>query len=213
MVKYSSLGQIAIFKTAIDKLAWFCFVNKNNILFMAHYYTEEQLINGVRNNCRESFNYLYDNYSAALLLVIKRIVRNEHTSEDLLQETFINIWANIAQFNVSKGHLYTWMVNIAKNKAIDYSRSKAGNMSKRINPEGETVLGEMESAGKQTEHIGILKLVENLSPKYRSLIYNVFFNGNTLEEVANWQAVPLGTIKTRMRSSISILRKDFQIAC
>lgn len=176
-------------------------------------YTEEQLIQGVKQNDSSAFSYLYNNYSRALLFVIRKIVRDEHTAEDILQETFVKIWSNIHQFDMEKGRFYTWILNIAKNKAIDFTRSKSHIMNGMMEKDSEKTLLDIHTTQHKTEHIGVLNLVMKLKPKYQSLVYMVFFNGNTMEEVAQTQNIPLGTIKTRMRSSISLLRKDFEYAC
>ena len=67
---------------------------------------------------------LYDNYSAALYGVIHRIIQNDEIAEDVLQETFLKIWNNFGQYDSVKGRLFSWMINIARNGAIDKIRSK-----------------------------------------------------------------------------------------
>ena len=77
---------------------------------------------------RESaFNYLYDNYSAALYSVIISIVPDRELSNDILQEVFVKIWRQIETYDVTKGRLFTWMLNIARNASIDALRSKISN--------------------------------------------------------------------------------------
>ena len=69
---------------------------------------------------------LYDMYSASLFGVISRIVIDTDTAEDVLQDTFVKIWNSFASYSAEKGRLFTWMVNIARNLAIDKIRSKPG---------------------------------------------------------------------------------------
>ena len=83
---------------------------------------ESELLELLRRQDRKAFNYLYDNYSDALYGVILKVVRTEETAQDLLQEIFVKIWKNIAQYDSSKGRLFTWMLNIARNTSIDYLR-------------------------------------------------------------------------------------------
>ncbi|MEJ0031718.1 MAG: sigma-70 family RNA polymerase sigma factor [Bacteroidota bacterium] len=69
-------------------------------------------------------DYLYDHYSAALYGVISRIIINEDVAEEVLQDVFLRIWDRIDNYDASKGRLFTWMLNIARNLAIDKTRSK-----------------------------------------------------------------------------------------
>ena len=71
-----------------------------------------------------SFGYLYDNYSGALLGVVSAIVVDQETARDVLQEVFINIWRKIESYDPTKGRLFTWMMNVARNAAIDKIRSR-----------------------------------------------------------------------------------------
>src|ERR1700712_2174374 len=76
-----------------------------------------------RNN--QSFSYLYNHYSGSLYTIILQILPDQELANDVLQEVFINIWRKIETYDQSKGRLYTWMLNIARNAAIDSVRSKA----------------------------------------------------------------------------------------
>src|SRR5206468_3616525 len=87
-------------------------------------YSEEELVLLLQQQSRQAFNYLYRQYSAVLYGVIYKVITDEQTSQDVLQDVFIKIWNNISQYNAQKGRLYTWMLNIARNAAIDKLRSK-----------------------------------------------------------------------------------------
>ena len=69
-----------------------------------------------------ALSYLYDNYSGALYGVLLKILKEPELCQDVLQESFVKIWKNIDRYNPSKGALYTWMLNIARNTAIDKVR-------------------------------------------------------------------------------------------
>src|SRR5271156_5745929 len=94
-------------------------------------YSESELIILIKQNDKKGFDFLYANYAAALSFTIGKIITDKHTAEDILQEVFINIWININQYDVSKGHFYTWMRNIAINKCKDFLRCSIHNMRKR----------------------------------------------------------------------------------
>jgi RNA polymerase sigma-70 factor (ECF subfamily) len=81
-------------------------------------YNEEELVSLLRQQSREAFNYLYQQYSGVLYGTVKKVIFDDHTAQDVLQEVFVKIWNNINQFNPEKGKIYTWMINIARNAAI-----------------------------------------------------------------------------------------------
>jgi RNA polymerase sigma factor (sigma-70 family) len=85
---------------------------------------EQELIALLRARSQRGLRILYDNYSAALFGVISRIITDNETAEDVLQEAFVKIWNNIDNYDTSKGRLFTWLLNVARNQAIDKTRSK-----------------------------------------------------------------------------------------
>ena len=94
-------------------------------------YTEEQLIARLTTQDADAFSYLYDNYSGALYGTIIRMVSEEEIAQDLLQETFVKIWKSFSSYNAQKGRLYTWMVNIARNLAIDHNPTRSFKTSEK----------------------------------------------------------------------------------
>ena len=80
---------------------------------------------------RSAFEYLYDHYSGALLGVISRIIKREELAEEILQDVFLKVWDRIGSYDPSKGKLFTWMLNIARNQAIDKTRSKEFSKGKK----------------------------------------------------------------------------------
>ena len=78
-------------------------------------YGEDELVSLLRQRSDNSFGYLYDNYSGPLLGIVSSIVADHETARDVLQEVFVNIWKKIESYDSSKGRLFTWMMNIARN--------------------------------------------------------------------------------------------------
>lgn len=85
---------------------------------------EQELIELLASRDVKGLEYLYDRYSAALYGVIHRIVGVQERSEEILQETFLRIWERVRHYDPAKGRLFTWMLNIARNLAIDAVRSR-----------------------------------------------------------------------------------------
>jgi len=173
---------------------------KNNVLI----YSESELIGRLLTQDRHAFNYLYTNYSAALHGVVLKIVVKEEPAQDLLQEIFIKIWANINRYDSEKGRFFTWMLNIARNSSIDYLRGQRNDIQDLDSSihwieSNQTVFGEIE-------HNELRELVSRLSYEQKNLIEMVYWGGYTQIEAANRLKLPLGTVKTRLRLAIKNLR-------
>ncbi|MBS1528939.1 MAG: sigma-70 family RNA polymerase sigma factor [Bacteroidetes bacterium] len=173
--------------------------------------SEEELIRALRNREKIAAEALYDMYSASLYGVISRIVVDTAIAEDVLQDTFVKIWNSFAGYSAEKGRLFTWMVNIARNLAIDKIRSKDfKNQGKNQELENNVdFIDEQRNSVYKPELLGLKDLVDTLKPEQKSILDLVYFKGYTHVEAADELGVPLGTIKTRLRMAIVQLRKYF----
>ena len=158
----------------------------------------------MRQKDNQGFSYLYDHYSGALYGVIKQIVVDAELSNDVLQETFVNIWRRIETYDENKGRLFTWMLNIARNAAIDKTRSKGFQQTQRQIPlDGEAL---QPSVKPGIDDFGLKKVIHKLKDEQRLLIDLSYFQGYTHEQIAQALHIPLGTVKTRIRSALTQLR-------
>ncbi len=175
-------------------------------------YTEEELVSLLKNKDMVAYNALYDNYSAALYGVIARVVPAEEIAEDILQDVFVKIWKSIESYDKTKGRLYTWMLNIARNSSIDYARSKQSKLDTKIQDIDNSVyeVNKQTSTAMNTDTIGVKEEVVKLKDDYRILIDLIYFKGYTQEETAKQLNIPLGTVKTRVRAAIIELRKTLK---
>lgn len=153
-----------------------------------------------------AFRYLYDNYSGALHSIILQVVGEAETASDVLQEVFVNIWKKIGLYDSGKGRLYTWMLNIARNAAIDKVRSRSYQDSRKNTalPEDRESLG--GTVGPKTDDFGLKKVLGGLKEEHRTLVELSYFQGFTHEEISKMLDLPLGTVKTRIRSALTQLR-------
>ena len=170
-------------------------------------YSEPELIQLLRQRSRHVFSYLYDNYSGALLSIIRNIVNEEELANDVLQEVFVKIWKQIDSYDSSKGRLFTWMLNIARNASIDTIRSKSFQNSRQNRELTEDVYSAGGTSETRTDQIGLRKLVHNLKEEYRVLVELSYFQGYTQDEIAKMLNMPLGTVKTRLRTALIQLRE------
>lgn len=171
-------------------------------------YTELELVSSLKERSNHAFAYLYDNYSGALYSVILQIIPDQDLASDVLQEVFVNIWRKIDSYDESKGKLFTWMLNVARNQSIDTVRSKGFQNSQKNRELPEAVFVENGGQVQQdVDSIGLKKVLEKLKKEQRVLIDLAYFKGYTHEEIAELEGLPLGTVKTRIRTGLIQLRE------
>jgi RNA polymerase sigma-70 factor (ECF subfamily) len=170
-------------------------------------YSEQELVTMLQQHEDQAFSYLYDNYGAALFGIINQIVPDAEVAADVLQEVFVNIWQKINSYDPSKGRLFTWMLNIARNASIDKIRSKPyRNSLQNQSLSGSVDSKEAGTTAPVTNDVGLKKQVNKLKEDLRVLIDLSYFQGYTHEEISKLVGIPLGTVKTRIRSALTQLR-------
>lgn len=158
-----------------------------------------------------AFEWLYDQYSSLLYGTLIRVVRVQAIAENLMQDCFVKIWKNAASYDHEKGKFTTWLINIARNTAIDYTRSKHFSQSQKNRSFEDFVQTEVkhESATLLTDAIGLASHLDRLPAPMREVIDLQYFQGFTQQEIADEFGIPLGTVKTRTRIALRELRKAF----
>ena len=177
------------------------------------YPTEALLVAAMQQGRQDAYSQLYDQYSASLFGVVNKIVRNEEFTPDVLQDSFVKIWKNIANYSAQKSTLFTWMLNITRNTAIDFIRSKnyrVGLENQNID-DSVSIVEAQHSTSQNINTIGIKNKVLGLDEKYSILIEKLYFEGYTQEEVSKELDIPLGTVKTRVRAAMIELRKVLKL--
>lgn len=169
---------------------------------------DQQLIYRLQAQDRAAIGQLYDSYSGALFGVVLRIVQQRELAEQVLQDTFVKAWRHGGSYDATKGRLFTWLLNIARNTAIDATRTAHFQKSRKTESL-DALVHSPGGEGLNPDQIGVKEIVDRLDEKYRVLIELVYFKGYTQEEVAEETGIPLGTIKTRLRYAINELRGIF----
>lgn len=168
-----------------------------------------EFISDLKRHDSKAFEYLYDNYHQALFGTVHRIVQDWEVAEEVFHDAFIKIHKKIASYDEAKGRLFTWMLNICRNAAIDKLKSK--DFKKQAKTDG--IDGMMEGILNQhgfeysIDSIGVEDLLGKLSPDYRFVIYMLYFKGYSQAEISKEFKIPLGTVKTRSRAGLRDLRK------
>ena len=171
-------------------------------------YSEQELVSLLRNRDDKAFGYLYDHYAGALFSIILQILNDSELASDVLQDVFVNIGRKIDSYDATKGRLFTWMLNIARNASIDTIRSKNYQNEKKNQTMDYQGDGAQVSLITQVnvDNIGFRKLLNLLREDQRALIELAYFKGYTHEEIAEMENIPRGTVKTRIRSALIQLR-------
>jgi RNA polymerase sigma-70 factor, ECF subfamily len=154
---------------------------------------------------------LYDRHSRLLYGLIVKIIKDRGEAEETLQEVFVQVWTKADTYNVQLGTPIAWLVRIARNRAIDRLRSnsvrartvEATPLPPPVEtPEARAALSEQERA--------VARALAALPHDQRELIECAYFAGLTQSELATRFSLPLGTVKTRVRTGMMTLRRDLQ---
>lgn len=140
---------------------------------------------------------------------IARIIKNEDVAEEVLQDVFLKIWDRFHHYDASKGRLFTWMINIARNQAIDKTRSREISKDQKTGAI-DNVVGRLDAASYEEQaidSIGVKDVLKELTAEQQFVIEYLYFKGYTQSELAEEFNIPLGTVKTRLRLAMQQLRK------
>ncbi len=177
-----------------------------------------RLLGRVKDGDQSAFAELYDRYSVLVFSLVVRILKETAEAEDVLQEIFLTIWNKASLFSEEKGSVYTWIVTIARRKAIDRLRSKdLVNRGVTLPEEHAATLPDAAymsnplNAAISSEYESMMRsALATLSDEQRSVIELSYYEGYTQEQISQRLNVPLGTVKTRMRQGLIKLRENLQ---
>ena len=132
-------------------------------------------------------------------------------ARDILQDVYLNIWSKIDTYDSEKGRLFTWMARIARNSSLDMLKNKYyRNIRKTVSISPVLPLEQYGVVhGLNIETIGLQKAIGRLHPRQQKIINLVYFKGYSLTEIERMEKMPLGTVKTRLRSALGQLRYIF----
>ncbi len=173
---------------------------------------EAELLSAVARRDERAFALLYEQYSSILLGLLLRILRSRPEAEDVLQEVFLQIWQQAAAFDPARGRPFTWLVTLARSRAIDRlrmldSRERAAQRSAKEAPSGA---GEArtDDLAINTEHREIVEsALSQLPEEQRRTLVLAYLDGMSQSEIAAHTGQPLGTVKTRTRSGLMKLNE------
>ena len=174
---------------------------------------QELLILQFQKKDVKAYEKLYSLYCDSISGVVNNIVKNDEVAQEITQDVFIKAWNKADTYSAKKGRFFTWLLNIARNAAIDYTRSKKFKQSKQnLNADFFVdILESSSSLDSATNTIGLKEFVTKLGDKCKSVIELLYFKGFTQKEASEELSIPIGTIKTRNRTCIGELRAMLRV--
>lgn len=178
---------------------------------------ETELIERLRRRDPDAMSDLYDRYSRIVYSVILRVVRNASVAEELAQETFLRAWNRAGDFDAARARIGPWLLTIARNRAIDYLRSTAGQQQastfELVSSERVTLFVNTEDRMVDQEQARRIRAAfSKLKKNQREVLELAYFEGLSQSEMAEKLGQPLGTIKTWVRTALTSLRESFHVA-
>ena len=168
------------------------------------------LLHAIAQKDETALASLYDRYRVILFGLLVRILSSREEAEDTLQEVFLQVWRRAADFDERRGKPFTWLVTLARSRAIDRlrllrSRERLVAAATQNSPDeiSDAALDAFRSEQRKT----VAEALAELSEDQRKALMLAYFEGLTQSEIAARLATPLGTVKTRMRSGMIKLRE------
>jgi RNA polymerase sigma-70 factor (ECF subfamily) len=173
--------------------------------------TLAKLIAAVAMGDQKAYRRLYEATSPKLFAIALRILREESRAEDVLQDSFVNVWNSAASYNVSLSAPMTWMVTIVRNRALDYIR-RVDHRTVELDDDLEAVLESdqptpADLASQGQDAIALQRCLKRLDAGQRQAIAFAYFQGLTHSELASTLRIPIGTVKTWIRRGLEKMRR------
>jgi RNA polymerase sigma-70 factor, ECF subfamily len=151
---------------------------------------------------------LYDRYSRLVFAEASRILRDKGAAEEILQDIFYQVWRTAEKFDPQRGSLPGWLLVVTRNRAISKLRRRSTSGDDELNENAVACTINLESAASQNQLLGRVRgAMESLPEGQREAIELAYFEGMTHSEIASRTGEALGTVKTRIRSALEVLRR------
>ncbi|MFA9478703.1 sigma-70 family RNA polymerase sigma factor [Phycisphaerales bacterium AB-hyl4] len=176
--------------------------------------TDQELMRRVSQADEAALEALFDRYNRTVYAICLRVLRNPSDAEETLVDVFWELWAQSARFNARRGSVSTYLMMLARSRAIDHhrsraARSRAGNSTSPLDVDDRGDDGKADPAERvwiTERRQQVRTALGSLSPDQREAVVLSFFNGMSHQQIAEELDKPLGTIKTRIRLGLIRLR-------
>jgi RNA polymerase sigma-70 factor (ECF subfamily) len=169
--------------------------------------SELELMQALVAGDESAIRALYARFGRSIYTLGFRLLRSTEAAEELTQDVFLTAWRKGARFDPARGRLSTWLMAIAHNLAVDRLRHERGAARPSlvlVEEIPESMSTAEEDAMMDRDHA--VRALAFLSPGERHLLSQAYFYGWTAREIAEAEGIPLGTVKTRLRTAIIKLR-------
>ena len=162
----------------------------------------------LRRRSLEALEELYDRHHRTALAVSYRVLSDRSLAEDVVQETFLAVWRRPDSFRPERGSVRTWLLSIARHRAIDVTRGRAfSNERISLDQVAEPRYPDVwQDVSRRLERSQVRQAVESLPAEQREAVLLAYFGGQTHREISERTGAPLGTVKGRMRLAMQKLR-------
>ena len=151
---------------------------------------------------------VYHRYAKLVYSVALRVLRNADVAEEVLQDIFYQLWRSASAFNPSRGSLSGWLLVCARNRAITRLRGRAVEPGAEFREQMAVFTVNLEDDLAQAQQMSRVRaVVEKLQPAQRQALELAYFEGLTHTEIARQTGEPLGTVKTRLRAAVELLKR------
>lgn len=172
--------------------------------------THEELIRLVALGDETAFGKLYDETSARVFGLVRRVVRDTAQSQEVTQEVFLDVWTQAARFDADRGKVMSWILVIAHRKAVDRVRASQAStdrdLRQGIREYQESYDDVADTVEIRLESERVNKALLSLTAPQQEAISLAYYGGYTHQEVAELLKIPVGTVKTRIRDGMIRLR-------
>jgi len=175
--------------------------------------TDGHLLQRIADGDSDAFESLYHRYARPLLGLALRMLRDRSRAEDAVQETFASIWRSAGSYRPDRGPGAPWLYAVARNAIVDRARART-DLPAEIPEEPSREAGPLDRAEQSWVAWRVHRALEELPEREREVISLAYWSGLSQSEVAEFLAIPLGTVKTRTRAALTrlseILGDDFE---
>lgn len=167
------------------------------------------LLSAIRSGSQDAMGQLYDRYSSVVYAVALRVLGDAAAAEDVLQEIFLQLWRNPGSFDASRGDLAPWLAVVTRNRSVDMLRKRRPQAEL-----SETVVSVEPDLAADADRSRIAEKIRatlaGMPAAQRSALEMAYFEGYSHSEIAEKTGEPLGTIKTRIRAALMLLRRTVE---
>lgn len=181
--------------------------------------TDIELFQKISNRDSKALESLYDRYSPVLYTLVKRIVVEKVIAEEILSDIFVIIWQKSSMFDINSSNLYSWLINLARNKALDFIRREKSLIVDEYNDEYEnnfiipkisTLIPSNDLDKTFNSREKIYSAVHSLTEAQQYVFSLAYYDGLTESEIAEKLNIPLLTVKSKIRVALDSVKENLQ---